>query len=179
MREDSRDYTNVSMNKSEPGPSFSPSIEQTDIAGVVVMSVPSVEYEYGRLTEFMSPDGDSIYAEPIDHMYFITNRRNSRREWHVHQHTFDRYLLVSGQIEIALHDARLDSASMGRTIRVELTPIGIKGAHGLRIPPGVWHSFRTNSQEFTLLNCKTPPYDRENPDKSTLSFEESGVDFEW
>lgn len=179
MTEDYGDNTKVPMKQSEPGPGFYPSTEQTEIAGVVVMSVPSVDYEYGLLTEFMSPDGDSIYAEPIDHMYFITNRRHSRRQWHVHQHTFDRYLLVSGQIEIALHDARSDSASSGRTIRVELSPIGMKGVHGLRIPPGVWHSFRTNSREFTLLNCKTPQYDRENPDKSTVSFEESGIDFDW
>jgi dTDP-4-dehydrorhamnose 3,5-epimerase-like enzyme len=151
----------------------------TSIDGVTLMKIPTVKYEYGELTEIFHPQWETIYLEPITHMYIITNGKNKRHEWHVHHETFDRYLVIEGEIEIALHDARKSSRTKRETIVIKLSGIGTSGNHGLRIPPGVYHTFRSVTEGFTMLNNKSLPYNRENPDKFVVPFWESGIAFQW
>lgn len=165
--------------KSTKGPEIASTTATTSVDGVILMQVPTVKYEFGELSEIFHPEWESIYAEPITHMYVITNAKHERHDWHVHHETFDRYLLLQGEIEVALHDAREASPTNGETIVVKLCGVGTPGNHGLRIPPGVYHTFRSMTESFTLLNNKTRPFDRENPDKFVVSFEQSGVNFQW
>lgn len=143
------------------------------------MSVPSVNYEHGFLSEVLNEKWDSIYLEPIEHMYVITNAKTHREQWHVHNHTVDRYLLIQGEVEVALFDNRENSESHKKLERLTLTSLGTDGPQGLRIPAGVWHTFRSLSDGFILLNSKTPGYNRENPDKYVLPFQQSEITFNW
>ena len=165
--------------QSPPGPPHEGVIEATTIEGASLMRVPFIEYEHGTLSEIHNPGWASMYTEPIEHMYTIRNRSGARNEWHIHRQTTDRYLLLAGDIEIALHDGRAGSASNGETIRVHLTPVGKPGYQGLRIPPGVWHTFRSAEDGFLLLNNKFPKFNREDPDKFVVKFTESTIDFSW
>lgn len=167
------------MKKSDPSVEHSSVIEPTGIDGALLMRVPTVHYEHGHLTEVYHPDWNTIYTEPIEHMYTITNPAHHRHEWHVHRRTTDRYLLLNGRVEIALHDARTDSPTHGVLVRFELGEIGTEGPHALRIPPGVWHTFRSLSDGFTLLNNKYPRYDRRDPDKWVTGFDEAPFSFRW
>lgn len=167
------------MKKSDPGPRHEAALTTTPIEGVLLMQVPTVHYEFGGLSEIFNPEWDTIFDEPIEHMYVITNSANTREHWHVHLHTIDRYVLISGQIEIALFDNREDSGSNGVVDRVVLNQVGTSGFHGLKIPAGVWHTFRSDSASFTLLNNKYPKYDRENPDKYSIAFGEAPIHFSW
>jgi cupin fold WbuC family metalloprotein len=167
------------MERSPKGPEIASTTSPTSIEGVELMKAPTVKYEYGHLTEFYNPLWETIYKEPITHMYVITNQKHERLEWHVHEKSFDRYLLLRGEIEVALHDARCSSSTKGKTEVLKLSEVGSSGNQGLRIPPGVYHTFRSASEDFTLFNSKSHPYNKENPDKFVVSFEQSGVDFHW
>jgi dTDP-4-dehydrorhamnose 3,5-epimerase-like enzyme len=160
------------------GPKTSTVIEPSGIEGALLMSVPNVEYEYGNLAEIFNMEWDSIYREPVEHMYMIRNRPNTREEWHVHTKTVDRYVLLQGVLEVALFDGRDGGESAQKLVQFELNSLGDSGPNALRIPPGVWHTFRS-AGEFALLNCKYPGFNRENPDKYVATFPESGIDFKW
>jgi dTDP-4-dehydrorhamnose 3,5-epimerase-like enzyme len=167
------------LQRAKKGPEIASTTSTTAIDGVILMQVPTVKYEFGALTEIFHPEWETIYSEPITHMYIITNFKHERLEWHVHRETFDRYLLLQGEIEVALHDPRESSPSKGETIVVKLSGVGKIGNHGLRIPPGVYHTFRSTREAFTLLNNKSHPFNRENPDKFVVSLDQSGVNFQW
>lgn len=143
------------------------------------MEVPTAEYEYGSLSEILNPEWDSLYAEPIDHMYVIKNAANQREHWHVHLKTVDRYVLIDGELEVALFDERAESATSGTVERFLLSPIGGQGYHGLKIPAGVWHTFRSSTPTFTMLNNKFPRYNRADPDKYSIAFADAPVHFSW
>lgn len=167
------------MEKSSPSVDHSAVVQHTDINGAILMRIPTVHYEYGSLSEIFHPDWDTIYTEPIEHMYTITNSKHHRDQWHVHHKTIDRYLLLRGKVEIALYDNRPQESSHGTLVRLFLTEVGTDGWHGLRIPFGVWHSFRSLSDGFTLLNNKYPRYERHDPDKYVIPFAESDICFCW
>ncbi len=167
------------MEQVSPGPNHRTTLVKTEIDGVTLMTVPVMAYEYGLLGEIFNPDWESIFREPIEHMYVINNVGHERGHWHMHRVTTDRYVLIQGEIEIALYDDRPASSTYQSLIKVILVQIGAAGAQGLRIPPGVWHTFRSKDLSFTLLNNKYPKYDSENPDKFVRSFEEAGFEFAW
>lgn len=167
------------MEQSSPGPEHQTTITESEIQGVLLMTVPTANYEFGSLSEIFNPEWDSIYNEPIEHMYVITNSANQREHWHVHLNTIDRYVLLSGEIEVALFDNREDSPTQNTLTRHILVQVGTTGVHGLRIPAGVWHTFRSVGDGFSLLNNKSPRFNRENPDKFSIPLENDTVSFSW
>ena len=153
---------------------------ETEIDGVFVLSYPQVKYEYGSLTEVFHPEWQELFEEQILHCYFITNQNGTRQEWHYHEHTVDRYSMISGKLEVALFDPRENSVTKGKLITLDLEGVssGVSGNHGLRIPQGVWHSFKS-SVDFTLMNFKTLPFNRAQPDKYLVSMPNNLCDFTW
>jgi dTDP-4-dehydrorhamnose 3,5-epimerase-like enzyme len=162
----------------EPSVDHAATNHLTEIDGVVLRSLPSVNYEYGVLSELHHADWDTFYDEPIEHMYVISNGPNSRSDWHVHYKTVDRYVLLNGAIDIALFDNREDSETHNSLILVTLNAVGNSGFHALKIPVGVWHTFKSDVG-FTLLNNKYPKYDRHDPDKYVMPLSNDRVDFHW
>lgn len=167
------------MKQVTDGPPHSSTTLPLTIEGAELMVVPTVEYEYGALSEIFRRGWATILREPIEHVYVIENDAAARHHWHVHLTTTDRYVLLAGSVEIALYDAREDSSTRGRREVVTLTGVRGAGPSGLRIPPGVWHTFQSNDAPFMLLNSKFPPYSPENPDKYEVAIAESGVSAPW
>jgi dTDP-4-dehydrorhamnose 3,5-epimerase len=167
------------LKQVNPGPEHSTIVHLTAIEGAYLMSVPSVHYEFGFLSEIINKGWDSIYDDPFEHLYFITNDNKRRSSWHVHLHTVDRYTLLNGNVDVALYDNRPDSETHGVLTHFTLSPLGASGFHSLKIPAGVWHTFRCTSESFTLMNSKYPKYDRLNPDKYDIPLENDTVTFSW
>jgi dTDP-4-dehydrorhamnose 3,5-epimerase len=166
--------------KDQAAPSHSARIEATEIEGVELIHYPQVNYADGTLTEVFHPEWSSLFREPIEHCYFVLNRTRSREAWYYHEVTTDRYSVIFGEMEMALFDPRNNSQSKGKLIIVKLAGLmtTLAGAHGIRIAPGVWHSFK-NSQECSFMNFKTPPYNRKSPDKFRLPMPNELCDFNW
>lgn len=155
------------MQKDIPGPVHALSIIKLKIAGAQLETYPSVDYKYGQLTEFNNQEWLGMQqSAPIVHGYFVSSDgKEPRDEWYVHELTLDRYVLVSGRLEIALFDAREGSPTKGTLEIFQLGGLASSLPSGMMIPPGVWHSFNSVDGEFMFLNHKYPGYNQSNPDK--------------
>lgn len=143
------------------GETVTPSID-----GVVVLA-PAVHVDHrGRLFEFFSGP-DHFWTDPVVFGHISSVRPHCIKGWGLHFHKNDRYTLVSGEVLVALWDARLDSPTHGLVQRVYLAPDSVRQ---VLIPAGVWHaSINLGNEEAFIMNMPTQPYDHASPDKVRLS----------
>ena len=136
------------------------------IDGVVVLA-PVVHVDHrGRLFEFFS-GVDHFWAEPLVFGHISSIRPHCVKGWGLHLNKNDRYTLVSGEVLVALWDARLDSPTHGLVQRVYLAPDSVRQ---VLIPAGVWHAIiNIGIDEAFIMNMPTQPYDHASPDKVRLS----------
>ena len=172
--------SNLAGKRDEPAKPHTAVRTETEIDGVFVLSYPQVHYDNGSLTEVLHPEWQELFEESIEHCYFITNKTKTRQEWYYHEHTTDRYTLITGSMKVALFDPRDESPSKGKLITLNMVglSLGASGVHGIRIAPGIWHSFK-NSENCTLMNFKTPPFNRDTPDKFRIPMPNDLCDFSW
>ena len=108
-----------------------------------------------------------ISSDPVVFGHISSVRPNCVKGWSLHFHKNDRYTLVSGEVLVALWDARLDSPTHGIVQRVYLAPDSVRQ---VLIPAGVWHAaINLGIDEAFIINMPTQPYDHASPDKVRLS----------
>ncbi|WP_168200338.1 dTDP-4-dehydrorhamnose 3,5-epimerase family protein [Protaetiibacter larvae] len=148
------------MTSSAPLPE--PVFEDLAFPGTKLVKHRVVAYNNSILVEALREGWSGLYADSIEHLYWIVTHRGVLRDWGQHEYTTDRYSVVYGDIEVALADGREDSPTHGQVIVV---PLSAERGEGLLIPPGVWHTFRTTTDTAVLLNAKSPSYNPDNVDK--------------
>ena len=170
-------------SRDAPGPKHEPHLLTMGIAGVVLMKSPSVEYLGDNLlTELYRPEWHGVFGkgEPVEHLYTVkAPSGGARSEWYYHEHTLDRYLILSGTLELGLYDGREDSETHGV---FEVTSLGEPGGqlpNGVRIPPLVWHSFRWTSTSGMFMNSKHPGYIQASPDKIRIQLKDLPDSIQW
>ena len=108
----------------------------------------------------------SFSPDALVFAYLFTIRPGMAKGWGVHRKHEDRYAFLTGELELALYDARDDSATAGLESRLVLS------AHRRRllsIPRGVWHAERNIGHvDVQVVNFPTIAYEHENPDKYRL-----------
>lgn len=145
------------------------------INGVLFGRNRVVAYNSSLLVEIHRKPSDGLYEE-LNHLYWIVTSRGVLRRWGVHKETTDTYSAVYGRLEVALWDGRDESSTLGNTIVIEL--ISERG-EALRVPPGVWHTFRSKTETSVLLNSKSPSWKSYDTDKISHDFSESNPPFQW
>lgn len=169
--------------RDEPGLIHKPVVAPSDvIAGVVVVSLPSVSYSEGVLTELIRPEWEGLFAagETINHLYTVwAPRGGARNEWYFHAPTLDRYIVMSGSLRVGLYDAREDSPTHSGFQTVDLHAASEGVPSGLRIPPGVWHSLNWLSPSGLFVNAKYPPFERAKPDKFRIPLDQLPEGIDW
>ena len=138
----------------------------SSIDGVVVRA-PVVHVDHrGRLYEFFTGP-DHFWTDPVVLGHIFSVRPHCVKGWGLHFHKNDRYTLVSGEVLVALWDARVDSPTHGLVQRVYLAPDSVRQ---VLIPAGVWHaSINIGQDEAFIIDMPTQPYDHVSPDKVRLS----------
>ncbi len=160
----------------EPSERDAPELEQLGITGVLRASFRTVTYNSSLLVEPHRRGWPGFFDEPIDHLYWIVTQRGVHRAWGRHQQTTDRYAVVLGTVEVALIDGRNPQGSDPVPLIVALD--GAAG-EGLLIPPGVWHTFRSTTDQAVLLNSKSPPFEPDDVDKQVLPMPNDQFSFVW
>jgi dTDP-4-dehydrorhamnose 3,5-epimerase len=121
--------------------------------------------ERGSVCELYDPRW-GVSAEEMVFAYIFTIRPGMAKGWGVHHQHDDRYAFLCGEAELALYDAREDSATAGQEFRVVLSELHRRL---ITIPRGVWHAERNLGQtDVMVVNFPTIPYDHANPDKFRL-----------
>lgn len=153
-----------------------PTLEPLGLEGVMMARFPVTHYNDSILVEPYRQGWDGLYGEPLGHLYWIVTPRGVVRMWGRHERTTDRYAAVLGTVEVALVDGRPGSTTEGDLLVV---PLDAAEGEGLRIPAGIWHTFRATSEFAVLLNSKTPSYDPDHLDKHLLPMPNEQFDFVW
>jgi dTDP-4-dehydrorhamnose 3,5-epimerase-like enzyme len=166
-----------------PGPTHEPFLSQTKIKDVILMKSPSVEYlDDNLLTELYRPEWSGVFqsGEEIQHLYTVNAPSGgSRKEWYFHKQTLDRYLVLSGSLDVGLYDGRNESETFGKFEIVSLAEPGGTLPNALRIPPLVWHSLIWKSSVGMLLNAKLPGYNSKTPDKFRVGVKDLPDEIKW
>jgi dTDP-4-dehydrorhamnose 3,5-epimerase len=146
------------------------------IAGVRIERIPGSHDHRGSLLPFLNP-AQPFWSEPIVWGYLLTVRPGRIKGWNMHQRQADRYVVLSGNLRVALHDDREGSPDRGHTCEFHFTP----GSAGLLlIPPGVWHATQNWGRSLgRVANFPTRPYDPQDPDKFRLEPSTAKIPFDW
>jgi len=121
--------------------------------------------ERGSLCE-MFDERWEWHRDPLVYAYFVTVRPGIVKGWAMHLEHEDRYLIVSGELEVVMYDDREDSPTRGLLSKVYLTE---HRRRLMNIPVGVWHAdHNVGRGDVLLVNFPTLPYDYTRPDKYRL-----------
>lgn len=169
------------MKKDTAGPVHSTRRVPLEIEDAWLEIFPTVEYQYGFLTEVANQGWEGMHqGDPLGHLYFVMSDGSEPRvEWYVHEKTLDRYVLVQGKLRVALFDSRIGSPTEGKLEVFEIGGLNSGLPQGMRIPPGVWHSFKPLDGEYLFLNAKHPGYNQADPDKYRIEMPNDRCDFTW
>lgn len=121
--------------------------------------------ERGTVCELYDPRW-GVSPAALVFAYTFTVRPGMAKGWGMHREHDDRYAFLTGELELALYDAREDSPTAGQESRLVLSEAHRKL---VLIPCGVWHAERNiGVVEVRVVNFPTVPYHHTNPDKYKL-----------
>ncbi|MBP2669015.1 MAG: dTDP-4-dehydrorhamnose 3,5-epimerase [Deltaproteobacteria bacterium] len=145
------------------------------IDGVKIKQLKVIPDERGRLMEILRED-DDIFMR-FGQVYLTTGYPGVVKAWHYHKVQNDHFCVVKGMMKVVLYDARDGSPTKGEVNEFFL------GEHRpvvLRIPPLVYHGFKTISQEEALLiNVSTQVYRHDGPDEFRVHPHENDIPYKW
>jgi len=145
------------------------------IEGVAVKKLVRHADERGYLMEMLRED-DAVF-ERFGQSYVALNYPGVVRAWHYHREQTDHFVAVKGMVKVALYDAREGSATHGE---VQEFFLGDNNPMLLKIPPGVFHGYKTIGTEPSLLvNFPTHTYNRAQPDEYRVPWDSPDVPYDW
>src|SRR4030066_1948114 len=115
------------------------------IEGVMVKQLKVIPDERGRLMEILRCDEEMF--EKFGQVYLTTGYPGVVKAWHYHKGQTDHFCVVKGMMKVVLYDPRDGSLTKGEVNEFFL------GEHRpilLKIPPLVYHGFKTVSMEEAL-----------------------------
>jgi len=145
------------------------------IDGVKIKQLKVIPDERGRLMEILRED-DEIFMR-FGQVYLTTGYPGVVKAWHYHKVQNDHFCVVKGMMKVVLYDSRDGSPTKGEVNEFFL------GEHRpilLRIPPLVYHGFKTVSMEEALLiNVSTQTYQHGAPDEYRIPPHENDIPYNW
>jgi len=145
------------------------------IEGVMIKPLKLIPDERGRLMEILRED-DDIFLR-FGQAYLTTGYPGVVKAWHYHKNQYDNFCVLKGMMKVALYDARKESPTEGEVNEFFL------GEHRplvLRIPPGVYHGFKTiSTEEALLINIPTQSYRYDAPDEFRVPAHENDIPYDW
>ncbi len=105
------------------------------------------------------------------------NRPGVIRGWHWHRRQTDVIVVVRGRALLPLYDGRRDSPTFGMI--EERIGDGDRPT-AVFVPPGVYHGYRTVSQEPALIvNFPDRLYDPDAPDEERVPHDDPTIGYRW
>ncbi len=145
------------------------------IHGIATKKLVRNADERGFLMEMLRED-DEVF-EHFGQSYVSLNYPGVIRAWHYHRLQTDHFVCVKGMVKVGLYDAREGSPTNGEVQEVFM---GDNNPLLLKIPPGVYHGYKTIGTEPSLLvNFPTRAYDRAAPDECRVPYNSPEVPYDW
>ena len=145
------------------------------IEGVVTSQLKHFADERGWLTEVLRSDWE--HFQKFGQAYITAGYPQVVKAWHMHKKQFDNMACVKGMMKLVLYDGREKSKSKGETNEFI---IGERNLLLVKIPPGIWHGFKTISEDYALmLNVPTEVYNYKEPDEHRLPPDTDKIPYDW
>ncbi|MDP2726221.1 MAG: dTDP-4-dehydrorhamnose 3,5-epimerase family protein [Dehalococcoidia bacterium] len=145
------------------------------IEGVATKKLVRNADERGYLMEMLRED-DEVF-EHFGQSYVALNYPGVVRAWHYHRQQTDHFVAIKGMVKVALYDAREGSPTHGE---VQEFFLGDHNPTLLKIPPGVYHGYKTIGTEPSLLvNFPTRTYNRASPDEYRVPWDSPDIPYDW
>lgn len=145
------------------------------IDGVIVKPLKRLLDERGYLMEILRSDEELF--QKFGQAYISACFPGMIKAWHCHEHQFDHFCCVQGNLKVGLYDDREGSPTRGTA---DTIVIGVLNPALVRIPPYVWHGFMAvGTETAVVLNLPTEPYNRLQPDELRRPALDPAIPFDW
>jgi dTDP-4-dehydrorhamnose 3,5-epimerase len=158
-----------------PGVRCATAGEKRLIAGVKVRRLPVFPDERGVLTEVLRSD-DPEYPT-FGQAYLTTTYAGTVKGWHYHERQTDMICCVSGEVKLALYDARGGSETRGLVNEVFL---GDSNRLLVKVPKGIHHGWKSIGQgPAIIINIPDQLYDYDAPDEHRIDPHDNDIPYDW
>jgi dTDP-4-dehydrorhamnose 3,5-epimerase len=145
------------------------------IEGVMLKQLKVIPDERGRVMEILRSDDE--FFEKFGQVYLTTGYPGVVKAWHYHKGQTDHFCVVKGMMKVVLYDSRDGSPTKGEVNEFFM------GEHRpvlLRIPPLVYHGFKTvGPEEALLINIPTETYKYSDPDEFRVLPHDNDIPYSW
>ncbi len=140
------------------------------ISGLSLASCRQVTNERGYLQEIVRSDGESGFTP--GQVYVTCTHQGIVKAWYKHAVQWDTFFVLSGALRMLLVDDRCESDSYQMVNEVILDS---ETPQLLKLPPGVWHGFKSLSGNLVLLHMNSHPYQFEQTDEVRRDLDTPGM----
>jgi dTDP-4-dehydrorhamnose 3,5-epimerase len=145
------------------------------IEGVVTKQLKQIADERGWLIEIMRSDWEQF--QKFGQAYITAAYPQVVKAWHMHKKQTDNIACIKGMIKLVLYDNREKSKTKNE---INEFTIGERNLLTVKIPPEVWHGFKTVTEEYALvLNVPTELYNYKKPDEYRLPPDTEKIPYDW
>ena len=145
------------------------------IEGVVTKQLEQFADERGWLIEIMRSDWEQF--QKFGQVYVTAAYPQVAKAWHMHEKQTDNIACIKGMIKLVLYDGREKSKTKNE---INEFTIGERNLLIVKIPPEVWHGFKTVTEEYALiLNVPTELYNYKEPDEHRLPPDTNKIPYDW
>lgn len=145
------------------------------IEGIVVKQLKQVTDERGWLIEIMRSDWEQF--QKFGQVYVTAAYQHVVKAWHMHKKQTDNIACIKGMIKLVLYDCRKQSKTKNE---INEFTIGERNLLTVKIPPEVWHGFKTVTEDYALiLNVPTELYNYKEPDEHRLPPDTKKIPYDW
>ena len=131
--------------------------------------------ERGWLMEILRADWECF--EKFGQAYVTTAYSQVVKAWHMHKTQTDNIACIKGMVKLVLYDDRGNSKT---NKEINEFIIGEKKPALVKIPPKIWHGFKTISQNTAIvINIPTKLYNYKEPDEHRLPPNTEKIDYDW
>jgi dTDP-4-dehydrorhamnose 3,5-epimerase len=145
------------------------------IEGVVTKQLKQLTDERGWLIEILRNDWE--HFQKFGQVYVTAAYPQVVKAWHMHKKQTDNMTCVKGMIKLVLYDEREKSKTNNE---INEFVIGERNLLLVKIPPRIWHGFKTITEENALvLNVPTELYNYNQPDEYRLPPNTDKIPYDW
>lgn len=144
------------------------------IEGVILKDLVTHTDERGFFREIIRVS-DDLFSEGFGQWSHSLMYQGVAKAWHIHKKQIDWWYVGSGVLKVALHDARKDSPTFGKTMEILMGEN--QTAKVLRIPPGVAHGCKCISGPVHLFYVTSNVYDPE--DEGRIAHDDMTIGYDW
>jgi len=145
------------------------------IEGVVTQQLRLIADERGWLMEVFRSDWETF--RKFGQSYVTAAYPQVVKAWHMHKKQTDNMACIKGMVKLVLYDGRKNSKTEGE---INEFIVGEKNPTLVKVPPKVWHGFKTISEETALvMNVPTNLYNYEKPDEHRLPPNTTKIPYNW